>query len=54
MLNRFRQDHGYKEGSYIKIWKNREDNVVMQEILEENQSITPEMLYQKLEEAYPA
>jgi len=54
MLNRFRQDHGYKEGSYIKIWENREDNVVMQEILEGNQNITPEMLYQKLEEAYPA
>jgi dimeric dUTPase (all-alpha-NTP-PPase superfamily) len=54
ILNRFRQDHGYKEGSYIKIWKNREDNVVMQEILEENRSITPEKLYQKLEEAYPA
>jgi len=54
ILNRFRQDHGYKEGSYIKIWKNREDNVVMQEILEENREITPETLYQKLEEVYPA
>ncbi len=54
ILNRFRQDHGYKEGSYIKIWENREDNVVMQEILEQQSDISPETLYQKLEEAYPA
>lgn len=25
-LNKFRQDHGYKEGTYIKIWNGREDN----------------------------
>jgi dimeric dUTPase (all-alpha-NTP-PPase superfamily) len=54
ILNRFRQNHGYKEGSYIKLWQGREDNVVMQEILEEDREITPETLYQKLEEAYPA
>lgn len=27
VLNRFRQAHGYKEGSYRKIWDGREDNV---------------------------
>jgi len=54
ILNRFRQDHGYKEGSYIKEWAGREDNVVMQEILEQQSDISPEVLYQKLEEAYPA
>jgi len=53
ILNQFRQDHGYKEGSYIKIWNGEEDNVTMQRILEENNEITPAILYTKLEEAYP-
>ncbi len=26
VLNLFRQDHGYKEGSYQKVWNGREDN----------------------------
>jgi len=26
VLNFFRQDHGYKEGSYVKVWGGREDN----------------------------
>lgn len=54
ILNKFRQDHGYKNGSYIKIWNAQEDNVVMQKILEERSSIKPEELYQKLEMHYPA
>ena len=33
-LNQFRQDNGYKEGHYIKVWNGKEDNVVMVEILE--------------------
>ena len=53
ILNQFRQDHGYKEGSYIKMWHGEEDNVTMQRILEENDDITPDELYKKLEEAYP-
>jgi len=53
ILNKFRQDHGYKEGTYIKIWEGREDNVTMQSLLESNQDITPESLYQALEKAYP-
>ncbi len=53
ILNQFRQDHGYKEGSYIKIWNGEEDNVTMQRILEENENVTPEALYEALEEAYP-
>lgn len=32
-LNTFRQNHGYKQGTYVKIWDGREDNVVMEEIL---------------------
>ena len=54
ILNQFRQDHGYKEGSYIKIWNGEEDNVSMQKILDETPEITPEALYRKLEEIYPA
>ena len=53
ILNKFRQDHGYKEGTYIKIWNGKEDNVTMQYILEKNSEITPEELYMQLEEAYP-
>ena len=54
ILNTFRQDHGYKEGSYTKIWHHKEDNVVMQEILYSQSDISPEALYAALEEAYPA
>jgi len=53
ILNQFRQDHGYKEGSYIKIWNGEEDNVTMQKVLEENENITPNELYKALKEAYP-
>jgi len=53
ILNIFRQDNGYKNGTYIKVWNGKEDNVVMQEILEENPSIGADELYKKLEERYP-
>lgn len=53
ILNQFRQDHGYKEGSYIKIWEGNEDNVVMKRVWEENSDITPELLYEKLQALYP-
>ena len=33
VLNFFRQDHGYKEGSYRKIWNGREDNEHLVEIM---------------------
>jgi len=53
ILNKFRQDHGYKDGTYIKIWYGQEDNITMQNILEAHDNISPEELYSKLEEAYP-
>lgn len=53
ILNQFRQDHGYKDGSYIKIWNGEEDNVTMQSILEADDNISPEELYESLEKAYP-
>lgn len=33
ILNIFRQDHGYKDGSYLKEWFGREDNVHLAEIV---------------------
>ncbi len=51
-LNQFRQQHGYKEGTYQKIWNGKEDNVVMQEILLQHPDITYNELLQYLEEAY--
>jgi dimeric dUTPase (all-alpha-NTP-PPase superfamily) len=54
ILNRFRQDHGYKEGSYIKEWNGVEDNVVMKRIWEERGELTPEGLYAELETHYSA
>ncbi len=53
ILNKFRQEHGYKEGTYIKEWNGKEDNVVMQSILNEQNDITPHELYDALKKAYP-
>jgi len=53
ILNKFRQNHGYKDGVYIKVWNGKEDNVVMQGLLVEKNDISPEELYQALEDAYP-
>jgi dimeric dUTPase (all-alpha-NTP-PPase superfamily) len=52
ILNQFRQDNGYKEGTYIKVWNGKEDNVVMQELWDENGSLTPKTLYGALQKAY--
>ena len=53
ILNIFRQDHGYKDGTYIKVWNGKEDNVVMQEILANNSNIGVDERYKELEKAYP-
>jgi len=53
ILNKFRQDHGYKEGTYIKVWNNEEDNVIMQRLLQEDPTLTPKSLYQALQAIYP-
>ncbi len=52
ILNQFRQDNGYKDGSYIKIWNGDEDNVVMKKIWEKNSDIKPEGLYRELAKLY--
>lgn len=56
VLNFFRQDHGYKAGSYIKIWDKREDNEHLVEVmksLDSNDTDYAEALYKLLEERYP-
>ncbi len=35
VLNFFRQDHGYKDGSYIKVWQGKEDNEHLVELMVE-------------------
>ncbi|MDR3177896.1 MAG: dUTP diphosphatase [Campylobacteraceae bacterium] len=52
VLNRFRQNHGYKDGTYRKIWNGKEDNVVMLEILTKHKNLTIDELYAKLEDLY--
>jgi dimeric dUTPase (all-alpha-NTP-PPase superfamily) len=54
ILNQFRQDNGYKDGSYIKVWAGEEDNVVMKRIWEENADIKPDSLYKELTKLYAA
>ena len=52
ILNQFRQDNGYKEGTYIKVWNGNEDNVLMKDIWERNANISPDMLYRELTKIY--
>lgn len=51
-LNTFRQEHGYKDGTYVKIWNAIEDNVIAFNIMEEHPNFTPGQLYKKLEVEY--
>lgn len=52
----FRQDHGYKEGTYIKIWHGKEDNEVLAETVKQLDSSAEDFqtqVYQALKTAYP-
>jgi len=56
VLNFFRQDHGYKEGSYQKIWQGREDNEYLVEILAVLDPAAPDFkdnVYAELTRYYP-
>ena len=56
VLNFFRQDHGYKDGSYIKVWQGREDNEHLAELLTRLDSETASFkdeVYQGLQTRYP-
>ena len=49
-LNKFRQDNGYKEGTYNKIWNGKEDNAIAYSLANELGAIDNlfEELYKKL------
>jgi|TARA_B110000977_G_C11044271_1_gene479995 dimeric dUTPase (all-alpha-NTP-PPase superfamily) len=55
VLNFFRQDNGYKEGTYIKNWAGREDNEHLVELaaeLEKSAGDFSEQLYKALDSRY--
>jgi hypothetical protein len=52
VLNMFRQDHGYKEGTYVKSWHGVEDNVRLEQILAEKPELTAEELRAELWKIY--
>jgi C_GCAxxG_C_C family probable redox protein len=57
VLNFFRQDHGYKEGNYVKIWQGREDNEHLAEILgrlDADSADFSDQVYRQLEQCYPS
>lgn len=56
VLNFFRQDHGYKDGSYLKEWHGKEDNehlVDVMSYLDPRDHSYPDKLYKLLESRYP-
>ena len=55
VLNFFRQDHGYKSGTYTKIWGGREDNEHLAELvlaLDKNADDFSEQVYEALKQRY--
>lgn len=53
VLNWFRQDNGYKEGAYNKVWLGKEDNEHLQEICEAlGNDLTARALYDELRVRY--
>lgn len=55
VLNIFRQRHGYKEGTYIKIWNGEEDNVVLARLMSQQDPASADFadaLNRELEQAY--
>jgi dimeric dUTPase (all-alpha-NTP-PPase superfamily) len=57
VLNMFRQDNGYKEGTYTKIWNGREDNEYLADILQQlncNSDSFKDDIYGALADCYPA
>ena len=52
VLNRFRQDHGYKEGTYEKNWYGQEDNAIVYDMISTNH-IDSKILYDLMSKYYP-
>ncbi|MBL0703148.1 MAG: dUTP diphosphatase [Sulfurospirillum sp.] len=51
VLNEFRQNNGYQEGTYRKTWDSKEDNEVLLNILNKNM-LDPKKLYKELDKIY--
>lgn len=57
VLNFFRQDNGYKDGSYIKVWNGQEDNEHLVEVVNSLDVSSPDFkdkVYEGLKARYPA
>lgn len=52
VLNNFRQDHGYNNGTYTKKWQGVEDNEILYEIVLTSKITDPEDIYAELGKAY--
>lgn len=53
MLNTFRQENGYKEGTYVKTWiDDREDNDHLTDILNSFETVDTETFYNDLKELF--
>ena len=55
ILNRFRQNHGYKQKTYIKIWSGLEDNTYLIKFLEETEIDSDDfenVIYNRLQSTY--
>lgn len=55
-LNKLRQDNGYNEGTYNKVWRGKEDNVymtyVIEKLFERGEAISITSVYNELRVAY--
>lgn len=57
VLNMFRQDNGYKDGTYNKVWNGREDNEFLADIMQQldgNSDTFQDDIYSALRENYAA
>lgn len=55
ILNHFRQDNGYKDDTYVKVWNDLEDNEVMRKIVDEldvDSEAFKDDVYTALQETY--
>ena len=55
VLNKFRQDNGYKQKTYQKIWNGQEDNIYLMNFLDKVEEIGDDfeqVIYDRLQEKY--
>lgn len=51
-LNIFRQDNGYKNGTYVKVWNGREDNEVLADYVHNSETVSYDAAYEFLDKEY--